>query len=576
MGVLFKIALRNLTEHKAKTLIIGVIVALCITVLVVGNSMMDTAAEGIRKTYIDSFTGDVIINAKAKGDLTLFGNQDMSEMMADTPNIPEYFELLEFVENHPAVNTVNPQISGRATVSYGENGRGFMMLFGIDTQAYRQMFPDNIEIIAGEWFQPGDEGIFISEQAKNMLERSAREAENGNSGNVSPVEVKPGNERQPGGGDLSAEERKKLMEERRKAMGDRKPGEANLSAEERKKMMEELRESMGDGAVTENAASEIEIKPGDKILLTNMSFNGGTNIREVEIKGIFRFKDASNMQLNLISLLDQHTMRSLAGMTIASDLVTELNDQESLVFEDFSDEDFFGEEDMFGGDMVADVNVVSADKDFDNILGDTSERDRLSQTDSGAWHFILAKVNSPGEGETFIKDLTAFAETKNIDIEIQNWRGGAGMLAEMTFSVQAGFNIIVLIIAIVAIIIIMNTIVISVTERIAEIGTMRAMGAQKGFVRSMIMLETSMISIFFGTIGLILGGIIIGILNMTGIQADDMFLQIIFGGPELRPVLSLASIGMSLIIPLIVGVVSSLYPTGVALKIEPVRAIQTD
>ncbi len=51
MRVLIKIAFRNLREHKAKTLIIGIIITMGISILIVGNSMMDTATAGIKRAF---------------------------------------------------------------------------------------------------------------------------------------------------------------------------------------------------------------------------------------------------------------------------------------------------------------------------------------------------------------------------------------------------------------------------------------------------------------------------------------------------------------------------------------------
>ena len=53
----------------------------------------------------------------------------------------------------------------------------------------------------------------------------------------------------------------------------------------------------------------------------------------------------------------------------------------------------------------------------------------------------------------------------------------------------------------VAVIIMMNTLVISVIERTGEIGTMRALGARKGFVWKMFLVETLTIAVVFGLIG---------------------------------------------------------------------------
>ena len=149
------------------------------------------------------------------------------------------------------------------------------------------------------------------------------------------------------------------------------------------------------------------------------------------------------------------------------------------------------------------------------------------------------------------------------------------MGAEMAYSIKSVFNILILIIAVVAVIIIMNTLVISVTERIPEIGTMRAIGAQKSFVRRMILMETVMISGIFGLIGILLGVGVLGVLYLSGIQAPNFFFEVIFGGKVLHPVLSLQALGISLVVVFIVAIAASLYPVSIALRVKPVTAMQS-
>jgi putative ABC transport system permease protein len=75
MPVLIRIAFRNLLEHKAKSLIIGVLLALGVVILVVGNSFMDTAARGVKDTFIGNYTGDIFIAARAKVPVSLLGGR---------------------------------------------------------------------------------------------------------------------------------------------------------------------------------------------------------------------------------------------------------------------------------------------------------------------------------------------------------------------------------------------------------------------------------------------------------------------------------------------------------------------
>jgi len=79
--------------------------------------------------------------------------------------------------------------------------------------------------------------------------------------------------------------------------------------------------------------------------------------------------------------------------------------------------------------------------------------------------------------------------------------------------------------------------------------------------------------VVFGLGGMALGAGIIGILGRTGIRANGLFMQVLFGGPLLQPALSAGSLAGGLLVVVAVGLVASVYPVSVALKIEPVRAM---
>ena len=92
-------------------------------------------------------------------------------------------------------------------------------------------------------------------------------------------------------------------------------------------------------------------------------------------------------------------------------------------------------------------------------------------------------------------------------------------MSQLADGFKTVFNV-VSVIAIVAVIIIMNTLVTSVTERIAEIGTMRAIGVHKGFVRHMIGAETVTLAFVFGGAGVAFALVLLSILGATGIRAS--------------------------------------------------------
>src|SRR5690625_4767121 len=163
MSVILKIAFRNILRHKTKTLIVGLLVAIGVLVLVVGNSLMDTAERGIAQTYVESYTGHLLITGRHQGNVTIMGVESVDAMDAIIPMVPSFSDVLEYVSGHPAVRAVNPQATASALVDYGDK-RGLTQAFGIDPTFYVTMFPDNIEIVRGRMLTPGEEGIVLHEQ----------------------------------------------------------------------------------------------------------------------------------------------------------------------------------------------------------------------------------------------------------------------------------------------------------------------------------------------------------------------------------------------------------------------------
>ena len=92
-------------------------------------------------------------------------------------------------------------------------------------------------------------------------------------------------------------------------------------------------------------------------------------------------------------------------------------------------------------------------------------------------------------------------------------------------------------------------------------------------VRRMIILETIIISLFFGGIGILLGSATIGIVGLAKIETSNLILQMLVGGSLIRPIISAGSISISLIGMILAGVLASLYPASIALRIEPRQAM---
>lgn len=491
MKILLKIALRNIREHKVKTTIIGLIMVIGIMVLVVGNSFMDSAAAGIERYYIQNYTGHLMVTGQSRGQLTLFGFQDLTAMERAVPRIPQYTEIVEFANSLPYVEKINPQVSATAMVSRGDKMLGATQLFGIVPEQYQDMFPDNVELLAGDFWKPGSQGVLLNRAVADLME---------------------------------------------KQIG-------------------------------------FTFEPGDKLLFTSASTVSGMRIREVEITGIFEFRQ-SNVQLDMVSLMDISNARALAGMVVGHTEPAELSPEEQSFLGVIDEESIFDSFDSLFAPLAVEDEVVG-DEYWFSVLGDTASRDLSNLEDTGAWQYLLIRLTDERYLKQAQADFAKFFSDQGIGAQTRDWLQGAGAMAGLSYGIKNIFNGVVLVIAVVAIIIIMNTLVISVTERMGEIGTMRAIGAQKSFVRRMVMWETLLLSGIAGTAGILLGALVLFVLNRVGLEASNVFLEIIYGGPVLRPELSLSSVLTSFVVIVVVGIVSSTYPTAIVMKTSPLKAMES-
>jgi putative ABC transport system permease protein len=118
---------------------------------------------------------------------------------------------------------------------------------------------------------------------------------------------------------------------------------------------------------------------------------------------------------------------------------------------------------------------------------------------------------------------------------------------------------------------VLNVMIMSVYERVKEIGTLAAMGTQPSRIMALFVAEGFCLGLAGAVAGAVLGTGALWILNLTGVE-------VAFGGAnqvfELAPSVAPGEVISACVIVLLVSVIASLQPAAKAAALEPVDALR--
>ena len=71
MKEIFRLALRNLSEHKSKTIIISLFLVFGMAIVVLGNSFLESINRGLEKDFRQNYTGDLVISIQPEKEIVM-------------------------------------------------------------------------------------------------------------------------------------------------------------------------------------------------------------------------------------------------------------------------------------------------------------------------------------------------------------------------------------------------------------------------------------------------------------------------------------------------------------------------
>jgi ABC-type antimicrobial peptide transport system permease subunit len=324
-----------------------------------------------------------------------------------------------------------------------------------------------------------------------------------------------------------------------------------------------------------------DIAVGDTITLRAYTKAGYVRSVNLPVYGTYEFQGLEASDLASASnITDLVTFRELYGKMSASQQAELKDIAASVGAKDVSREN--AEAELFGGTGGIEATADAAAPDLAAATGDAS----FANVQGG----VDTKVYSPDEmrnglalnAAVILKDPSRILETtkalepvaKGVGLQVVDWKAATGIVGQFVLVMRLVLVTALFIIFIVALLIINNAMVLATLERTNEIGTMRAIGAQRGMVVALFLVETIVLGLIAGTLGAVASTGFVSWLHAVGIPAFADQLILLFAGPKLFPTWSMKDVLLGVGSVVTAGVVSTLYPAFLAARIQPVVAMQ--
>lgn len=339
------------------------------------------------------------------------------------------------------------------------------------------------------------------------------------------------------------------------------------------------------------------IRIGDTLTIKSFTRSGYVQSVNVPVYGTFQFQGLEKSTLaGGLNLMDLVSFRELYGF-LSGDTRAEIEELRRRsgareVSRENAEAELFGdgaavpaEEKPAPRRIEADATpgLTGALRDLDESLGGRLARQEAKsrvfppeEVKRGVVLNAAVVLQDPKKIDESIAAIEAQGKADGLALKAISWQQAAGIIGQFITLARGVLYIAILIIFTIALVIINNALVMATLERVREIGTLRAIGAQRRFILAMLVVEALVIGVMFGGLGAAAGAFIVNLVGKIGIPAKSDVWVFFFSGPRLHPFLATANVVAAFIIVMLVSVASSLYPAWLAMRVTPRQAMQSE
>ncbi|HEY8208998.1 MAG TPA: FtsX-like permease family protein [Myxococcaceae bacterium] len=332
------------------------------------------------------------------------------------------------------------------------------------------------------------------------------------------------------------------------------------------------------------------VRIGDTLTIQAFTRSGYIQSVNVKVYGTYQFKGLEKAALaGDLNLMDLMSFRDLYGY-LSPERAEEIKQMKaqsgaSMIDREKAEDALFGE--SSGGEarqVVAQATpgVIDESKALGGGAGALRRQDLISrvysrdEVEGGVVLNAAVLLENPDKLQQTIRDINDRATSSGMALKAISWQQAAGFLGQLVNFMKLVLYIAVLILFVMVLVIINNATMMATMQRVREIGTMRAIGAQRSLVLWMVLVETVVLALVFGVAAVLVGSGIVLWLHSAGIPAFSPYLYFFFSGPRLYPDLGAGVILAATLVVSAVASISTLYPAIMATRVAPVTAMQTD